>query len=41
MFKIIEKSKIWFSISLAIILIGVVLMFTRGLNFGIDFKGWY
>ena len=39
MFKIIEKSKIWFSISLAIILIGVVLMFTRGLNFGIDFKG--
>lgn len=39
MFKIIEKSKIWFSISLAIILIGIVLMFTRGLNFGIDFKG--
>lgn len=39
MFKIIEKSKIWFSISLAIILIGVVLMATRGLNFGIDFKG--
>ena len=39
MFKIVEKSKIWFSISLAIILIGVVLMCTRGLNFGIDFKG--
>lgn len=39
MFKIIEKTKIWFSISLAIILIGVVLMATRGLNFGIDFKG--
>lgn len=39
MFKIIEKSKIWFSISLAIILIGLVLMATRGLNFGIDFKG--
>lgn len=38
MFKIVEKSKIWFSISLAIILIGVVLMCTRGLNFGIDFK---
>ena len=32
MFKVIEKTKIWFSISLAI-------MFTRGLNFGIDFKG--
>ena len=39
MFKIVEKSKIWFSISLVIILIGVVLMCTRGLNFGIDFKG--
>ena len=39
MFKIIEKSKVWFSISLAIILIGIVLMATRGLNFGIDFKG--
>lgn len=39
MFKIVEKSKIWFSISLAIILIGVVLMCTRGLSFGIDFKG--
>ena len=39
MFKIVENSKIWFSISLAIILIGVVLMCTRGLNFGIDFKG--
>ena len=39
MFKIVEKSKIWFSISLAILLIGVVLMCTRGLNFGIDFKG--
>ena len=38
MFKIIEKTKIWFSISLAIILVGVVLMATRGLNFGIDFK---
>ena len=39
MFKIIEKTKIWFSISLAIILVGIVLMATRGLNFGIDFKG--
>ena len=39
MFKVIEKTKIWFSISLAIILIGSIFMFTRGLNFGIDFKG--
>ena len=39
MFKVIEKTKIWFSISLAIILIGSIFMFTRGLNFGIHFKG--
>lgn len=39
MLKIIEKSKIWFSISLIIILIGLGFIFTRGLNFGIDFKG--
>ena len=39
MFKVIEKTNIWFSISLAIILVGIVLMATRGLNFGIDFKG--
>ena len=39
MFKVIEKSKVWFSISLVIILVGLVLMATKGLNFGIDFKG--
>lgn len=39
MLKIVEKSKIWFSISLIIIIIGLGFMFTRGLNFGIDFKG--
>ncbi|MDR5587005.1 MULTISPECIES: protein translocase subunit SecF [Clostridium] len=39
MFKIIEKSKIWLSISLIIILIGCGFLFTKGLNFGIDFKG--
>ena len=39
MLKIIEKSKVWFSISLIIILIGLGFIFTRGLNFGIDFKG--
>jgi len=37
--KIIEKSKIWFSISLAIIIVGVGFMAFKGLNFGIDFKG--
>ncbi|GAA0077840.1 protein translocase subunit SecF [Clostridium sp. CTA-5] len=39
MLKIIEKSKIWLSISLIVILIGLGFLFTRGLNFGIDFKG--
>lgn len=39
MLKIVEKSKIWLSISLTIIIIGLGFMFTRGLNFGIDFKG--
>ena len=39
MLKIIEKSKIWISISLIIIVIGLGFMAFRGLNFGIDFKG--
>ncbi|MGL4991187.1 MAG: protein translocase subunit SecF [Sarcina sp.] len=39
MLKIIEKSKIWFSISLILIIIGLGFMVTKGLNFGIDFKG--
>lgn len=39
MLKIMEKSKIWFSISLIIIVIGIGFLCFRGLNFGIDFKG--
>jgi len=40
MLKIIEKTKIWFSISLIIILIGVVFMISnKGLELGIDFAG--
>lgn len=39
MLKIVEKTKIWFSFSLIIIVIGLGFVFTRGLNFGIDFKG--
>ncbi|QAA31922.1 protein translocase subunit SecF [Clostridium manihotivorum] len=40
MFKIIEKTKIWFISSLLIIAIGIGFMIYRGgLNFGIDFKG--
>lgn len=39
MLKIVEKSKIWFAISLTIIFIGLGFMAAKGLNFGIDFKG--
>ncbi len=39
MFKIIERTKIWFSISLIIIIIGMGMMCFKGLNFGIDFAG--
>ena len=39
MFKIVKKSKIWFSISLIVIVVGLGFMLTKGLNFGIDFKG--
>lgn len=39
MLKIVEKSKIWLSISLVVIIIGLGFMVTKGLNFGIDFKG--
>lgn len=37
--KFTPKYKLWFGISGAVILIGLVLMLTRGLNFGIDFTG--
>lgn len=39
MLKIIEKTKIWLSVSLIIIIIGVGAMFTKGFNWGIDFAG--
>lgn len=39
MLKIVEKKKIWFTISILIIVIGLGFMFTKGMNFGIDFKG--
>ncbi|MCY6483622.1 protein translocase subunit SecF [Clostridium aestuarii] len=39
MLKIIEKTKLWFAISLIIIIIGMGSLVTKGLNFGIDFKG--
>ncbi|MDV4152226.1 protein translocase subunit SecD [Clostridium sp. AL.422] len=37
--KIVQKSKIWFALSLILILVGVGFTVTKGLNFGIDFKG--
>lgn len=40
MIKVIEKRKIWFALSLTIIIIGLCFgIYRGGLNFGIDFKG--
>jgi preprotein translocase subunit SecF len=39
MYKIVQKTKIWFSFSIIIILIGIGFMATKGLEFGIDFTG--
>lgn len=39
MLKIVEKTKLWFAISLIVIVIGMGFMVTIGLNLGIDFKG--
>lgn len=38
-YRIIEKRKIWFTISLIIIAIGIFTMATKGLEYGLDFKG--
>ncbi|WP_186430932.1 protein translocase subunit SecF [Clostridium sp. BSD9I1] len=38
-FKIMEKTKIWFAISLVIIITGLVFFIKDGLNYGIDFRG--
>lgn len=37
--KIIERKKIWFGLSIAIIVIGLLIGAIRGLNLGIDFTG--
>lgn len=39
MLKIIEKTKLWFSLSLIVMVIGIGFLAVKGLNFGIDFKG--
>lgn len=38
-YKIIEHKKLWFSISLIIIVVGLFFMIFRGFNWGIDFTG--
>lgn len=38
-FDFISKRKIWYTISLVIILSGFISLFVQGLNFGIDFTG--
>ncbi|MFT5871245.1 MAG: preprotein translocase subunit SecF, partial [Clostridium sp.] len=39
MIKIVEKTKVWFAMSLIVIVIGMGFMAKNGLNLGIDFKG--
>ncbi|MDF2504212.1 MAG: secF [Clostridium sp.] len=39
MLRVVEKRKIWFTISIILIVIGIGFICYRGLNFGIDFKG--
>ncbi|CDF58331.1 protein translocase subunit SecF [Thermobrachium celere] len=39
MLKVIERAKVWFAISLTIIIVGMVAWAVKGLNLGIDFKG--
>jgi preprotein translocase subunit SecF len=38
-FDFMGRKKLWFAVSSAVIIIGLVALFTRGLNLGIDFKG--
>lgn len=38
-FNIAGHSKVWFIISLLVIIPGIFCMFTKGFNFGIDFTG--
>jgi preprotein translocase subunit SecF len=39
MFKFVEKTKLWFTIAIIYLTIGVVAWIFMGLNYGIDFKG--
>ncbi len=37
--KIVERTKLWFGISISIMVIGLIMGIAQGLNFGIDFTG--
>ncbi len=37
--NLVKKYKLWFSISIIIILLGITMFFVRGVNIGIDFVG--
>lgn len=37
--KIIKNTKIWFTISIALVIIGLLMFMIKGLNYGIDFTG--
>lgn len=39
MIKIVERTKIWFTLSLTVIIAGILFVAIKGLNYGIDFKG--
>ena len=39
MFSPTSKRKIFFSISAILVVLSIVLLFVKGLNFGIDFTG--
>ncbi len=39
MYKIIQRKKIWFSISSILVALSIISLFVWGLNFGIDFTG--
>ncbi len=39
MFKFVERTKLWFTIAIIYLTIGVVAWIFMGLNYGIDFKG--
>ena len=38
-FSIVKHAKIFFSITAVVLIVGIVSMFTRGFNLGIDFTG--